>query len=285
MLQQKKNYILQADTECEEDEWICSIQNAISDSISNFQEKNIQNNNKKEKNSDNNIKGLEIEKKNNLDNKIINDIINNNICSDCGAKKPTWLSTNWLTIICIDCSSIHRSLGANISKVKAFQLDNLGNDLIELLMLIKQEEINKFLENNLINDEKPKEESIYNDKEKFIINKYKNKKYMEKNNLNISKEDSINLLIKAIDDNNLLDAYKLIKENTIDINCIYDIKGEEYCFLHYCAGKGKIQMAKLLFILGADINKEDTKGLKPIIYAKLNKNIEIVNYLNEKEKT
>ena len=176
----KKNYILQADTECEEDEWICSIQNAISDSISNFQEKNIQNNNKKEKNSDNNIKGLEIEKKNNLDNKIIKDIINNNICSDCGAKKPTWLSTNWLTIICIDCSSIHRSLGANISKVKAFQLDNLGNDLIELLMLIKQEEINKFLENNLINDEKPKEESIYNDKEKFIINKYKNKKYMEK---------------------------------------------------------------------------------------------------------
>ena len=56
---------------------------------------------------------------------------------------PTWLCINWLTIICIDCSAIHRGLGSNISKVKGFRLDNISNDLIELLNVLKQDEIKK----------------------------------------------------------------------------------------------------------------------------------------------
>ena len=173
---------------------------------------------------------------------VINQIINKNICADCGAEKPTWLCINWLTVICIDCSSVHRGLGVNISKVKGFRLDNINNDFIELLNIIKQEDINKILENKLLEEEKPKPESKNNIKEQFIIDKYKNKKFLEKNEININKEQIIKNIIKAIDENNLLEVYKYIKQNIDDINEIFKINDEEYGFLHYCAGKGKLQM-------------------------------------------
>ena len=277
----KKNYILQADTEKDANEWICAIQNAISDSISNFN----YNSELKNKKKDNNNNNLDIKEDNNDNyNETINKIINENKCADCGAVKPTWLCLNWLTIICIDCSAAHRSLGANISKVKGFRLDNINNDFIELLDLMKQDEINKILESNLIEEEKPKPDSKNNIKEQFIVEKYKNKKYFEKNDLNINKEELIKLIIKAIDENNLLNLYKYIKQYIDDINEIYEINGESYGLLHYCAGKGKIETIKLLVALGGDINKEDSKGLKPIIYAKLNQNLEVIDYLNKKEK-
>ena len=289
----KKTYILQADTECEADEWISTLQNEISFLISNFQDpnSNVKKEEKNEIKNENinngkaNINIINEEKNDNNNNSnLINDLINNNVCADCGAKNPAWLCTNWLTIICINCSAFHRNLGANISKVKGFQLDNISNDLVELLNNLKQEDINKILENNLKKEEKPKPDSDYNLKENFVTEKYKNKKYIEKKDLNINKEEVINRIVKAIDDDNLLDIYKLILQSIDDINGIYDIKGEEYGFLHYCASLGKILMVKLLCNLGADANKEDAKGLKPIIYAKLNRKKEVIEYLSKKTK-
>lgn len=289
----KKTYILQADTEYEAYEWISTLQNEISFLISNFQDpnSNVKKEEKNEIKNENinngkaNINIINEEKNDNNNNSnLINDLINNNVCADCGAKNPAWLCTNWLTIICINCSAFHRNLGANISKVKGFQLDNISNDLVELLNNLKQEDINKILENNLKKEEKPKPDSDYNIKENFVTEKYKNKKYIEKKDLNINKEEVINRIVKAIDDDNLLDIYKLILQNIDDINGIYDIKGEEYGFLHYCASLGKILMVKLLCNLGADANKEDAKGLKPIIYAKLNRKKEVIEYLSKKTK-
>ena len=279
-----KTFLLQAYTEYETEEWISAVQNAISDRISNFHEIkdiDLDGKNTGKKNIVDNIKE---ENDDDINNKKIDDIINNNICADCGAKNPTWLCLNWLSIICIDCSAIHRSLGANISKVKGFRLDNISNDIIELLENIKQSEINEILEKNLKDDEKPKPESKYNIKEQFIIEKYKNKKYIDNNNLDMNNENIGTILIKIIEDNNLLDIYRYIKNDYDITNKIIIDNGEEYELLHYCAFKGKIQIIKLLYALGVDINKEDNKGLKPIIYAKLNKKTEVIEYLSKKEK-
>jgi len=291
----KKSYILQADTEYEADEWISTLQNVISYLISNFQDPNSTTKKEEKKeiineNINNNEANANIIKEekndnNNNNSNLINELIESNVCADCGEKNPAWLCTNWLTIICINCSAFHRNLGANISKVKGFQLDNISNDLVELLNALKQEDINKILEHNLKKEEKPKLESDYNVKENFVTEKYKNKKYIEKKDLNISKEEVTNRLVKAIDDDNLLDIYKLVLQYVDDINTIYDIKGEEYGLLHYCASLGKILMVKLLCTLGADANKEDSKGLKPIIYAKLNRKKEVIEYLSKKTKT
>jgi len=38
-------------------------------------------------------------------------IIKNNVCADCGAKDPSWISLNLGVIICINCSGAHRQFG------------------------------------------------------------------------------------------------------------------------------------------------------------------------------
>jgi len=42
---------------------------------------------------------------------LIAQIIENNVCADCGNSSPSWISLNLGIIICIECSGIHRRLG------------------------------------------------------------------------------------------------------------------------------------------------------------------------------
>ncbi|XP_041987457.1 arf-GAP with dual PH domain-containing protein 1-like isoform X2 [Aricia agestis] len=47
----------------------------------------------------------------------------NNVCADCGAEDPDWASYNLGIFICMRCASVHRGMGAHISKVKHLDLD------------------------------------------------------------------------------------------------------------------------------------------------------------------
>ena len=284
----RKAYKFQAETEYEMEEWISSITNAINEQIIGFDE--YKNKNNKEINNSNNNEQIN-NKKNNLlllkdeQNEykkiLIENLINENICIDCGAKKPTWLNINWLSIICMECSSIHRGLGVQISKIRSLELDNIINEYIELLQLIKQNEINSILEEKLLENEKPKYNSSREEKECFIINKYSKKKYI--NNENQNKVETIINIFKSIEKNNLFNIFKLIKLNSIDINKLYTINNEEMGFIHYCVKYDNIYCLKLLYILGADINLLDYKGQKAINLADKNKQIYFIKYLMEKE--
>jgi Arf-GAP with GTPase, ANK repeat and PH domain-containing protein 1/3/4/5/6/9/11 len=48
----------------------------------------------------------------------------NDRCADCSAQQPQWASINLGTLICIECSGIHRKLGSHISKVRSLELDD-----------------------------------------------------------------------------------------------------------------------------------------------------------------
>ncbi|XP_068618561.1 arf-GAP with dual PH domain-containing protein 1-like isoform X2 [Battus philenor] len=55
----------------------------------------------------------------------------NNVCADCGSEDPDWASYNLGIFICMRCASIHRSMGAHISKVKHLELDRWEDSQVQ----------------------------------------------------------------------------------------------------------------------------------------------------------
>ncbi len=211
----------------------------------------------------------------------IDKLINNNICSDCSSSSPTWISVNWLSLICIDCSSVHRSLGVQVSKIRSLRLDNLDPDYLDLIEFMGEENIKNILEENTKSYEKPKPNSMFTEKEIFITNKYKNKKYMRQLNI-MELEDIPTQIFKCIEKNDLIQIFFLLKIDKCKINSNYKYKDDEYTFMHHAAKLGKLLVFKLLILLGGELNNPDTKNLKPMDYATIYKNSEICDYIVRK---
>ena len=193
----KKTFIFQAENEIEAEEWVNAIRNSISNVISSYNDddKLDENNNNKYLNKEDLI--IPELKENRIDK-----LINNNICSDCSSSSPTWISVNWLSLICIDCSSVHRSLGVQVSKIRSLRLDNLDPDYLDLIEFMGEENIKNILEENTKSYEKPKPNSMFTEKEIFITNKYKNKKYIRQLNTK-ELEDIPTQIFKCIEKNYL----------------------------------------------------------------------------------
>ncbi|VDI23217.1 Arf-GAP with SH3 domain, ANK repeat and PH domain-containing protein [Mytilus galloprovincialis] len=64
---------------------------------------------------------------------IVKRLPGNNVCCDCNAKDPEWLSTNLGVLICLECCGIHRQLGVHISRTQSIVIDELGTS--QLLVL------------------------------------------------------------------------------------------------------------------------------------------------------
>lgn len=54
-------------------------------------------------------------------------------CVDCQVPHPQWASVNMGTLLCLDCSGAHRSLGVHLSFVRSLQMDSWNEKQIKSL--------------------------------------------------------------------------------------------------------------------------------------------------------
>ncbi|CAL8406769.1 unnamed protein product [Arctogadus glacialis] len=79
----------------------------------------------------------------------------NSRCADCEAQSPDWASLNLGSLICIECSGIHRNLGTHLSRVRSLDLDEWPLELIKVLSAIGNELANSVWEANAQGRHKP----------------------------------------------------------------------------------------------------------------------------------
>jgi Arf-GAP/coiled-coil/ANK repeat/PH domain-containing protein len=267
----KKTYLLQAETEYIAEEWFNNLRNAIANSISVYKDSPTPEANSPTHNH------LDSSKDN-----LIERLIASTKCTDCDADSPTWCSINWLCLICIDCSGVHRSLGVQISKIRSLRLDNMEPELTELIDTMKQEKINKVLEELAKSYDKPKPNSLYNEKEVYITNKYKAKKFMKIPNRNDNRQELpaedyyAQNVFRFIEKDDLINIYHYVKLELCDLNKLYEYEKDKYSFLHHSAKLGRYNVFKLLVILGADLQVQDSKNFKAIDYATMYKNVKFI---------
>ncbi|XP_067291255.1 arf-GAP with SH3 domain, ANK repeat and PH domain-containing protein 1 isoform X2 [Pseudorasbora parva] len=115
---------------------------------------------------------------------IIDDVLRmpgNEVCCDCGAPDPKWLSTNLGILTCIECSGIHREMGVHISRIQSMELDKLGTSELLLAKNVGNSSFNEIMEGSLpFPSPKPTPASDMTVRKEFINAKYVDHKFARK---------------------------------------------------------------------------------------------------------
>lgn len=160
---ENKQWHFEAGDSQERDEWINAIEQQI---LNSLQGNEINKSNKRGTPAD--PAGMQA----------IRTIRGNNSCADCGAPNPDWASINLGTIVCIECSGIHRNLGTHLSRVRSLDLDEWPPDLVRVMMAIGNGIANTVWEHSMKNRTKPGPTSPRDEKEKWIRSKYEAKEFL-----------------------------------------------------------------------------------------------------------
>ncbi|EAX96541.1 ARF GAP-like zinc finger-containing protein [Trichomonas vaginalis G3] len=162
IISRDKTYTLQALTDWDMKEWMSVINNNIQYLLDHSDAVNTQ---------------LPQATSTESDNQMVQKLMRDQVCADCGAHNPSWCCINWGTCICINCSGFHRALTSDISKVRSLTLDHLDDTTLKVLIVIGNANANKILQPNVgprqITDQATKDE-----RERFIKDKYVNKSFL-----------------------------------------------------------------------------------------------------------
>ena len=106
----------------------------------------------------------------------------NKFCVECGMRDPRWASVNLGCFLCLRCSGIHRNLGGQNSKIKSVGLDQWTSKEMITMANMGNAKTNAIWEATLPRYKKITQNDDFELIERFIINKYKKKRWVQGNN-------------------------------------------------------------------------------------------------------
>ncbi|KAK8770934.1 hypothetical protein V5799_025823 [Amblyomma americanum] len=204
----------------------------------------------------------------------------NSHCADCDTPQPDWASLNLGTLICIECSGIHRNLGSHISRVRSLDLDDWPPEHVAVMMTLGNTASNCIWEGSAARSgyTKPGPHSSREEKERWIRAKYEQREFL----VPLPSGPTAQQLRDAVCRGDvrqvaLLLAHAAPHQHEL-VNAPTSAR-DSRTLLHMAAAQGKLAMVQLLLWNNANAKAVDSEGRTPLAYAKNSNFTEIYELL------
>ncbi|XP_065176504.1 arf-GAP with GTPase, ANK repeat and PH domain-containing protein 3-like [Sycon ciliatum] len=195
----------------------------------------------------------------------IQSVAGNKVCADCLQVDPEWASLNFGSLICIECSAVHRNLGAHVSRVRSLSLDEWSPELVAVMLALGNSALISVFEGRLDDffDRRLSVDASREDRESFIRQKYIQKDFLTHLPDKYAAMVLSDCLKESILANDIQLAFHILAHcGNADVTKPLEETGDS--LLHKAVSLDAIVLAQLLIWNGADVNVKNSKGETPL---------------------